>query len=1044
MEELKKLCVAAFNQKISEGSKKNLLRRLRFELIEIEVQNKSEYFLDFVRKGIKKENVRNLMVPWLLGICDSFDESKDSAHKFGDFPDIDNDLHPDIQPYIKDVWCPQQFGQDYVCNIGNYGTYGLKSSFLDSARIHGCDHKEIAFVTKQLQMKDEDGVAIDYDKALELYPDFKRYTEKYPDVTENALKIMNRYKSMGRHAGGLIISNTKLNEFVPLVKASKDTTMASAWGEGLSGQDLSPVGLIKIDFLGLKTLQELADASRLVKERHNLVGICANSKNPDWDWGDISYLNDPKALEMANEGDLRGIFQFDSDGIRALCKKGGMKVFDDIPAVSSLFRPGPMDTGMHETYINRKLGKEQYTIHPLLTDVLSTTYGVMIFQEQVMQVLNIVGDIPIRDCYQVIKLISKKKIEGFAAYQEQFIRVGQTKLGVDEKYMIDFFNQIKSFAGYGFNKTLTEDTVINSASGPKKIKEFVVGDKVFSVNENGEQIQTEVTAIHDHGVMDVYEVTFDDGYSCKCTLDHKFLTNFGQVPLWKIYLNNMSVLCSPIGEQMLSFLGNTKKEKQKTPQFQKCSTSKRNVERGMFEEGNHNLNSNQHVMFPQLQRSHASRMDNLSGHHAPISDTRSLLPRKVLRIAPVGKQQCYDLEVACVTHNFILPNGIVTSNSHAYAYSYTSSRQLYLKAHYPIEFYTSALMHQNDEEKKHIYVVDAMKHGIRVMPLTLNISKVNYSIHENKIYIGYENLKGIGLEKAKKIVENGPYKDFHDFLIKFGTEMGVIKALLGVRLFTEKPAEELYKDYLIFAEIEKKKKDKEKRDKDSEQKKIEELKAILPESIHSKIQINFDWLELLVGKLSDENDIKVCRKIQKSIKMANNRKLKAKSYQEIYDEVYNSVELDQKFLDDIKDEFEAQIKFYGFSFTNRVSKYFDPKKYFDFIEYDSRITDGNGFAPVLVEIKQIEERVGKNDVLFYDLTVVDAIGISNKVRMWHNDYNKFKGILKEGNCVNMQLTPPKNDYKTYSFRSYDWKERQSMQNSSDDSRLILVKEKNDN
>jgi hypothetical protein len=229
--------------------------------------------------------------------------------------------------------------------------------------------------------------------------------------------------------------------------------------------------------------------------------------------------------------------------------KGGVSQFEDIVAYVSIYRPSALDVKMDEEYILRKRGKKEYEIPEILQYALSDTYGVMIYQENIMQILSIVGKIPLRDCYQLIKAISKKKLSAFIKYKDKFIENGQQTLGWTKKQMEEYWQLIEAFSGYGFNKTVTEDTIIYCVDGSKQIKDIRAGDKVYCVNEKGEQAQTDVIAVHDHGVIDVVEVTFDDGYSVKCTLDHKFLTEEGQVPLWKIIRDNLVVLSSPLGEQ---------------------------------------------------------------------------------------------------------------------------------------------------------------------------------------------------------------------------------------------------------------------------------------------------------------------------------------------------------------------------------------------------------------------------------------------------------------------------------------------------------------
>ena len=835
METLEKICLAAFAEKI--GTDPILLKRLRFELIEVDVQSLESYFLDIQKSGVKHKNENNLMIPWLLGICDEFDPTQESVHKFGDFPDIDNDLHPEIQKHIKEVWAPQRFGQQFVCNIGSYGTYGLKSSFLDSARIHGLSRDEILSVTKKLKMKDDEGDALDFDSALELYPEFKEYTVKYPEVTEFALKLMTRLKSMGTHAGGLIISSHELSENVPLVRPNKNSALSSAWGEGLSGQDLSPVGLIKIDILGLKTLVQISDAARLVKERHGLSAVCSAGEN-GYDWSDTFYLNDPQCLETARRANLRCVFQFGSDGIRSLTRSANVSSFDDIAALTALYRPGPMDMSMDKAYVNRKNGDEEYELHPLLEPVLGNTYGVMVFQEQVMQVLNVVGDIPLRDCYQVIKLISKKKISGFAKYQEQFINVGKEKLGVTQEYMENFFEQIKSFAGYGFNK------------------------------------------------------------------------------------------------------------------------------------------------------------------------------------------------------------------SHAYAYSYLSARQIYLQTYYPLEFYTSAIRHQEDYDKRKLYIIEAIKNGIKVEPLTINISKETVDIVDEKIYIGFGDIKGIGTDKAKRIIENAPYKDFTDFLNKFGNDAAVIKAVLALRLFKYETVEELYKQYLAHSIVQKQKKDKIKRQETSLNEIDADLRKALPHDIHEKIKLTTDWIENTITVLTKYNSdgrfneaIKECQRLFKKLKRMNDNKLKEKPLSEMLKEASAKIKIDQEFLDEIADETSAQIQFYGFPWNSKITKSPDYRGDKNFMAYAELDLAENDHANVEVEITKVEEKDTKKGKKYYQLTVMDDMGVTNKVNVWSDDFEYFKKVFVQGYLVSMVLCPPSGGFETYTFKSYGWRDRGSRpKNPNDDFRAFKLRE----
>lgn len=397
--------------------------------------------------------------------------------------DIDVDYIPEVRGPLKEVFAPKAFGEDKVCNIGSYNTYGMKSALIDMTRTFDESRDEILGITTKIGLKDDEGQILSWEKALEIYPTLKEWVDKHwwttskegeqiPGPSQAAKSLMysdidwtkfdykgeppHRNRSMGMHAGGLIISSVSIDQLVPLVRG-KDGQRASAWVEGLSGQDLSLVGLVKYDFLVIDALKKIANCVKIIRERHGIDKLCALEGGPHFSDVD-KWINDEKSLNTANRGDLKMVFQFDSDGIRELAKKGGVTSFDDIVAYSAIFRPGPMDVNMHTEYCLRKkyaLGQEggkEYTLHPLLEEIIGKTYGVMVFQEDVMKVFNRVGKIPLEECQPIIKAISKKNKAKFEKFKEMFVVNAQETLQIDADEATGLWDQIESFAGYGFNQ----------------------------------------------------------------------------------------------------------------------------------------------------------------------------------------------------------------------------------------------------------------------------------------------------------------------------------------------------------------------------------------------------------------------------------------------------------------------------------------------------------------------------------------------------------------------------------------------------------------
>lgn len=1245
----------------------NFNKVLRWELIEIELQETEEYFIDLFENNKKYDvNENNLLVCKLLGICDSVDLNIEPKTKTGEQPDVDVDYLPIVRDYLKNVWAPKTFGASRVCNIGNYGTFGLKSTLLDMARVHGLERQEILNITTELKLKDDEGQSLTYDKALEIYPKLKAYCEAHPEVAKATQKLLHRNRSMGKHAGGLILCNQDIDKFVPLVRGT-DGEAVSAWVEGLHGQDLGPVGLIKFDLLVVNSLWQIALTVRFVKERHNLKNISACDGG--WDWSDLSYLNDPLSISTANAGDLKCIFQYDSDGIRKLVSKGGVDSFDDLVAYVSIYRPSALDIGADVEYVERKKGIKSYEIPEPLREALGSTYGLFIYQEQVMQVLHIVGKIPLRDCYQVIKAISKKKLAAFQKYKDKFIQNGQLVLGQTKEELEQYWSTIEAWAGYGFNRSLTEDTIIPCVDGAKQIKDICVGDKVFSVNEQGEQVQTDVVGVHDHGILDVVEVTFDDGYKIKCTLDHKFLTKYGQIPLWKIIQDNLDVLCSPLGDQndkadkvgdilwtqpreqkgilqsceemrnlskktqgkevvekfsmwnsffdkkttagafeglpnlfekqmeihgkkthikmwerivermaacgtsscmfgvhgnkegkyknkdgktkqtqlfsqdkgdifydckkdfckkrcaggksnciekmereqsgkvcqvnrkssncfkeiqngnmveefsrlenskntlrkskeicgfskenyldrsgrSISFLANWIKKQQEGSRFRLHSKQRSNAKRRMLEQGEYNFNKTEHEMFCAENWRNETELAGTTPEYAEITNTGNLVSRRILRIVPMGKQQCYDIEVSINTHNFILPNGIATSNSHATCYSYISARQLYLKVYYPIEFFTATLMCESNDETLREYITEAENHGVTVCGLDINKSKETFSIVDGKIFIGFSNIKGIGEEKAKRIVEMQPYSGFEDFLNRFGTEASVLKALIPLRVFDEAEPEILYRFWIKYSEFQKKINDKKKRYAVSMDKLLEDFKAALPENfsvINSLSEKVFSFLKEYVSNKDVADKIKILDIINK---FENKYKNKVSNMEEkVSDHPVlssfdpNSVEIeDTKVLPLLKKKRLAQEAFYGYVWDNRIKQIKDyiPNKNFVNLRKASDVV--GAWTVLLCEVLEVNKRTFKNGKgQFASILVMDDNFETGRITVWEEDYDRFKAELKKGNLVSMHVCPPSNGFPSYTFKSPPKHKRYELpKDKKNDYRVVLYETGDEN
>lgn len=535
--------------------------RFESEWNEITRINEDKYFIELVESKTKfAVNENNLIIPYLLGIVDNFDITKDVKYNYGDMPDVDIDYPASVRDYLKGDFAKEQFGSEYICNIASYSTYGMKSALKDMARIFGLPHKDVDIVTKILKDKDDDGKTLTWDQAIEVFDELKDYCKANPEVADAAKRLVGRIRGYGQHASGLVVSSVPIHEHIPLIRG-KEGSVSSAWTEGLSGQDLSTVGFIKFDFLSLDANQKISTACKLscedekfrkeAKLAENSISscigedtVCALPGQPSW--SDTSYLNDPKCMEMANRGDLRLIFQFDgSPGIRNMASKGGVDRFEDLVAYASLFRPGPMKLGAHEQYIKRKRGIEEWSVHPLLADGpgnLNFTYNVIVYQEQIGRILNTVGKIPLDNCEEVRKAISKKKVEKFQKYKDMFITNGQKTLGQSKEEVEHLFKLVEAFSSYGFNHCIIGNHTIKDTISGKIYtiadlsNNFIENIKLLSY-KNNKIIEDDLIDVFPTGEKEVFEVILDNGMTLQCTLDHKFMCSDNKIHTLKEIIN---------------------------------------------------------------------------------------------------------------------------------------------------------------------------------------------------------------------------------------------------------------------------------------------------------------------------------------------------------------------------------------------------------------------------------------------------------------------------------------------------------------------------
>jgi DNA polymerase-3 subunit alpha len=348
-----------------------------------------------------------------------------------EMPDMDIDMCQDRRPEVIE-YVRQKYG--HVAQIITFGRLKARAAIRDICRALDVPLAEADRVAKLVPEE----LKMTIDKALQREPDLQRLYQQDATI-HKVLDIGRRLEGLARHASvhaaGIVIADVPLDTLIPLHKPAdaKDVTTQ------FEGPTVEKVGLLKMDFLGLRTLSQIHLAKKLVQKHH---GVTLDLDRLD--------LTDQTVYALLARGDTRGVFQFESGGMRDVLMKMKPNRIEDLIAANALFRPGPME--YIDDYIGRKHGRQKWTTpHPIMTEVLQETYGIMVYQEQVSRLVNRLGNVPLRRAFRLAKAISKKKTSMIEAERGPFID-GAGANGVSGQVAGEIFEDILKFGGYAFNK----------------------------------------------------------------------------------------------------------------------------------------------------------------------------------------------------------------------------------------------------------------------------------------------------------------------------------------------------------------------------------------------------------------------------------------------------------------------------------------------------------------------------------------------------------------------------------------------------------------
>ncbi len=353
-------------------------------------------------------------------------------------PDFDIDFcqanRDAVIGYVK-----RQYGTDAVSQIVTFGTMAARAAIRDVGRVLDLSYNFCDGISKLIPNKPGQHMTIA--KALEVEPLLAERLDKEEDVKtliELAQKLEGLTRNVGMHAGGVLIAPGKLTDFCPLYQQPGSESAVSQFDK----DDVEAIGLVKFDFLGLATLTILEKAKDLIRQRHAGQESFVFETIP---------LDDARVYKLFADGNTEAVFQFESRGMQGMLKDAKPTRLEDLIALNALYRPGPMD--LIPSFIARKHGREEVTYpHPLVADMLSETYGIMVYQEQVMQTAQILGGYSLGGADLLRRAMGKKKAEEMAEHRDIF-RAGAAKNGIEQREADDIFDLMEKFAGYGFNKS---------------------------------------------------------------------------------------------------------------------------------------------------------------------------------------------------------------------------------------------------------------------------------------------------------------------------------------------------------------------------------------------------------------------------------------------------------------------------------------------------------------------------------------------------------------------------------------------------------------
>lgn len=739
-----------------DEAKRRYRERLKTELAEFKRQGVVRYML-VVHRIIAEANRRQIAIgpgrgsiggslcAYLLGITmvdpiyhdllfERFlDPSRglvDGKGSADDMPDIDIDIESDRRAELLD-WISDYWGDEYVAQITTIGRLQGKQAIGDVARVLDIPPAVVENVTGALdsggqwggKRGEKKGMVAEAVRTIKVVKD---YAALYPPAAYYADQVEGHIRQLGVHAAGVVISSVPITDLMPVeVRFPKSKKERPAKVTAFDMDVVAKFGLLKYDFLGLKTLDAIADSMRVI------------AGNRRYDFSRLNIEN-PKVLAGFTSGDFTGIFQCDTPAFTNLSRGVVYERFADITAMVALNRPGATRSGGARQYLARKAKpKLRESVHPIYDEITAETYGTICYQEQVQQIFERLAGYSKTEANKVRKIIGKKQGDAaFMEHHDRFIK-GAVERGMDRDVAEKLLETIKFAGSYSFNKCLTGDTELVRPTGGRftKRREITIaelyegfhgtrrsspwqirgpkrGVTVLQVQKDGKIRPGRIIDVTFSGKQRVFVIKTQSGLTIRATANHRFLT--------------------PRGYRLVSTLS---------------------IGDSVVTMGKREL----------------TKVD------------------KIVSIEKGEIEDTFDVSMAAPNHNFIA-NGFVSHNSHAAEYALIPYIQMWLRTYYPTEFVYGILRHPRNEDAVGAMIRWARKQGVVIRAADVQSPGSNtWTITQDRAIAGaLGNVKGVGPKAVETISSQAPFRDLADYFTRVtgaGRNKLVVRALMTAQAF---------------------------------------------------------------------------------------------------------------------------------------------------------------------------------------------------------------------------------------------------------------------